>query len=454
MSQVSAAAPSHWLAEIGPIEPRAPLDGDRDADVCIVGAGFTGLWTAYELRRAAPDLEVMVLDAHHAGFGASGRNGGWVLGEISGSQKRWLSRGGVSGAAAIGRAIEGAVSEIEAFIERERVDCGLRRGGALTLACSEPQMRRLRIEIDKDLGKRAQLLDAAAAFARVHAANVVGGVHLPRCARVQPAKLVRALAMSVERAGARLFESTPVSAIENGVAVTPSGRVRADVIVRATEGYTAQLRGLRRTLLPLNSAMIVTKPLDQEHWSQIGWAGQETVRDGAHRFVYLQRTADGRIAIGGRGVPYRFGSSTEREGAVPSQTVHELWARLLALFPCLDGVGIDAAWHGVLGVARDWMPAVGLDRGRKLAWAGGYAGEGLAASNLAGRTLCDLLLDRDSELTRLPWVGPFARRWPPEPLRFLGARCVYAMYRHADQRETSSGRPSRLATVADLIAGR
>lgn len=451
---MSSAAPSHWLAEIGPIEPRAPLDGDRDADVCIVGAGFTGLWTAYELRRAAPDLEVVVLESRYAGFGASGRNGGWILGEIAGPRSRWMDRGGESGARAMGGAIEDAVGEIEAVVEREGIECGLRRGGVLTLACSEPQMRRLRRKLDESLGERGQLLDAEQAFARVHAASVRGGLYSPHCASVQPAKLVRGLATAVERAGGLLFESTPVTRIEAGVATTPVGRVRAGIVVRATEGYTAQLRGLRRTLLPMNSSMIVTEPLEEARWSQIGWARAETVRDGAHRFVYLQRTTDDRIAIGGRGVPYRFGSRTDREVPVPAQTVSELRSRLLALFPSLCDVDVEAAWHGVLGVARDWMPAVGVDRRRQLAWAGGYVGEGLAAANLAGRTLRDLLLNRDSELTEMPWVRPFTRRWPPEPLRFLGALGVYALYRRADEREMRSDRPSSLGRAADLIAGR
>jgi glycine/D-amino acid oxidase-like deaminating enzyme len=198
----------------------------------------------------------------------------------------------------------------------------------------------------------------------------------------------------------------------------------------------------------------VSEPLDEICWSQIGWAGGETVRDGAHRYVYMQRTSDGRIAIGGRGVPYRFGSRVDREEQVPVQTVRELRARLIALFPSLSGVRIEAAWHGVLGVSRDWMPAVGIDRERRLAWAGGYVGEGVAAANLAGRTLRDLLLGQDSDLTRLPWVRSFPRRWPREPLRFVGARGVYAVYRSADSKEMRRGRSSLLASAGDLIAGR
>ena len=209
-SDVSAAKPSHWLAEIGPIELRAPLDGDRDADVCIVGAGFTGLWTAYELRRAAPDLEVVVLESRYAGFGASGRNGGWILGELAGTPRQWVKLAGQDAARAMTRAIEGAVSEIEAFVARERVECGLHRGGTLALACSEPQLSRLRGELEGGLGEGEELLGAAETWARVHAAGVRGGLYSPHCARAQPAKLVRGLAQAVERLGARLYESTTV----------------------------------------------------------------------------------------------------------------------------------------------------------------------------------------------------------------------------------------------------
>jgi glycine/D-amino acid oxidase-like deaminating enzyme len=204
----------------------------------------------------------------------------------------------------------------------------------------------------------------------------------------------------------------------------------------------------------MNSAMIATEPLDRRAWAQLGWDGAETLLDGSYLYTYSQRTADGRIAIGGRGVPYRFGSRTDREGPVPPATVTELRERLQSLFPSLRGVAVARAWHGVLGVSRDWCPAVGLDRATGVGFAGGYAGEGVAASNLAARTLRDLVLGRDSELTRLPWVGRTARDWEPEPLRFVGARGIYSLYRMADRHELVRGRASRLAPLADRISGR
>jgi glycine/D-amino acid oxidase-like deaminating enzyme len=453
--ELGTSAPSFWLSQVGPMRPRPALQCDRDADVCIVGAGFTGLWTAYELCRAAPELDVVVLEGMYAGFGASGRNGGWVLGELAGPARRWRQRGGERGARAMALAIQGAVREVGEVAARERIECDFHPGGTLAIACSEPQLRRLRRHPQESLGGRDdELLDAAEAARRVTAAALRGALFSPHCARVQPARLVRGLAEAAQRAGATIYEGTPVTSLDGGVAVTPRGRVRAGTVVRATEGYTAALPGLRRALLPMNSSMIVTEPLEERHWSQIGWAGAETLRDAAHRYVYLQRTADGRIAIGGRGVPYRFGSRTDREGPVPATTVRELRGRLLALFPVLADVRIEAAWHGVLGVARDWMPAVGFDPRRQLAWAGGYVGDGVAAANLAGRTLRDLLLGRESELTRLPWVGSFARRWEPEPLRFAGARAVYALYGAADEHEWRTDSGSPLARAADLLSGR
>jgi glycine/D-amino acid oxidase-like deaminating enzyme len=200
--------------------------------------------------------------------------------------------------------------------------------------------------------------------------------------------------------------------------------------------------------------MIVTEPLPAEVWAQLRWEGAETLLDGSHLYTYSQRTADGRIAIGGRGVPYRFGSRTDREGPVPSRTVQDLRARLCSMFPALEAVPIARAWHGVLGVSRDWCPTVGLDPASGIGFAGGYAGEGVAASNLAGRTLRDLILGRDTELTQLPWVGTPARNWEPEPLRFIGALGVYRLYREADRRESKTGRRSWIATFANAVAGR
>jgi glycine/D-amino acid oxidase-like deaminating enzyme len=305
--------------------------------------------------------------------------------------------------------------------------------------------------------------------ARVRVSGAVGSVFSPHCARVQPAKLARGLAAAVEGKGVEIFERSPALSIDPGVGAgraswrvrTPEGEVRSRWVVRATEGFTARLPGLHRRLLPMNSSMIVTEPLPGEVWDAIGWCGLETLRDGAHVYTYLQRTADRRIAIGGRGVPYRFGSRFDDSGHTAGSTISALTDAMHRLFPstATAGLGVAHAWSGVLGVARDWCPAVGVDRCADggLAWAGGYVGDGVTTSYLAGLTLANLILGRDTPLTNLPWVGHTARNWEPEPMRWAGARGIYALYRAADRSEArrpGSARTSVWATVADRVSGR
>jgi glycine/D-amino acid oxidase-like deaminating enzyme len=451
---------SFWFTQLGGMpDPRPPLEGRVEADVCIVGGGYTGLWTAYELRRANPSLEVVVLEREVAGFGASGRNGGWVLGVVSGSRAGWIERGGRDGALALERAIHATVDEVGAVVEAEGIDCDFVKGGTLVVAGSDLELDRLRAQHTEDLElglgeEDTVLLDAAALAERVRVQGALGGLFSPHCGRVQPAKLVRGLAKAVERKGATIYEQTPVLGIQPGRAWSSAGEVRARWIVRATEAYTANLPGLRRVLAPVNSAMIATEPLPATAWQAIGWDGCETMLDGRRLYTYLQRTADGRIALGGRGVPYLYGSRTVKEEAPPAATIEGLRQRLLELFGPAAGVGIAGAWQGILGVSRTWRPAVGIDSGRGLAWAGGYAGDGVAASNLAARTLRDLLLGADTELTRLPWVGAPERSWEPEPFRYAGIHAVHRLLRAADRVERRTGRPSRLGGVAVTISGR
>jgi glycine/D-amino acid oxidase-like deaminating enzyme len=272
---------------------------------------------------------------------------------------------------------------------------------------------------------------------------------------VHPVKLLRGLAEAVEGLGVSIYEGTPVTRIDPHRAITPFGELNARWVVRATEGYTAGLQGLKRVLVPMNSSMIVTEPLPPAIWEEIGWSRQELLDDAAHAYVYLQRTADGRITIGGRGRPYRFASRTDGRGETPSQTVRSLREKLHSMFPATEGVELDHAWSGVLGVPRDWCPSVAADPTSGLAWAGGYVGEGVAASNLAGRTLRDLILGGEpSELTALPWVGHEPARWEPEPLRWATIHSVYSLYRRADRNEQRSGRISRLGGLVDRVTAR
>ncbi len=279
---------------------------------------------------------------------------------------------------------------------------------------------------------------------------VVGNV-----ARVQPAKLVRGLAGAVERLGVRIVEGTTVTRIAKGRVETDHGMVRAPVILRATEGFTARLPGLRRDWLPLNSAQIVTEPLAPDVWDRIGWQGHEILGDFNNTYCYCQRTREGRIVVGARGVPYKFASAIDDNGTPDAETIRRLTRILHRHFPAAARARVDHAWCGVLGAPRDWCATVGLDRRTGIGWAGGYVGVGVSTSNLAGRTLADLSLGRDTQLTRLPWVNRRVRKWEPEPMRWLGLHAMYALYGLADRREERlQGPPSRLAALGNWLTGR
>jgi glycine/D-amino acid oxidase-like deaminating enzyme len=444
-----------WRSIGGPPPPRDPLPGPVEADVAIVGAGYTGLWTAYYLKRAQPSLEVVVLEAEFAGFGASGRNGGWVAGSFSGSPRVY----GREGYEALQRAMFATVAEIESVLSAEGIDADFVAGGQLSVALDSAQLVRLREHVAAARASGAdesdlRELSPAELAARVRVAGARGASLLTHVARAHPAKLVTGLAAAVERLGVKIYERTPVTEVRPREARTARGPVRARWVVRATEGYTARLPGLRRLLVPLNSSMIITEPLPADAWEEIGWQGAETMDDVANVYVYLQRTADGRIAIGGRGRPYRLNSATDGWGETPPSTIASLHAKLLAMFPAVARTPLDHAWSGVLGVPRDWCASVDADATSGLAWAGGYVGLGVAASNLAARMLCDLLLSRDSQLLRLPWVGRRPPRWEPEPLRWAEIHSVYALYRAADRLEARSGRPSLLARAVDFASRR
>ncbi|PWV46385.1 glycine/D-amino acid oxidase-like deaminating enzyme [Nocardiopsis sp. L17-MgMaSL7] len=456
---------SFWFREDGLPERRAPLPGDADYDVCVVGAGYTGLWAAYYLKKDQPDLRVCVVEREFAGFGASGRNGGWLSAEFSGSQEDYARSHGKPAMIALQRALMNTVDEVVSVAEAEGIEADVVKGGMRVVASNAAQRERLQAHIDylQDWGywpDDIHMVDPDHA-PPIAVEGAVAAAYSPHAARVQPARLVTGLARAVEALGVEIFEDTPVTEIrprqgsERPSVVTEHGTVRADHVLRATEGFTSTLRGQRRRWRPMYSSMIVTEPIPADLWERIGWEGRELLRDSAHSYVYAQRTADDRIAIGGRGAPHRLGASEDNEGATAPQAIAELWRSLTGMFPDVADAPIEHAWSGVLGVPRDWSPTVNLDAESGLGWAGGYSSSGVSTSNLAGRTLRDLVLGRSTDLTRLPWVGHEVRGWEPEPLRWMGTQVVRGLYRTADRREsrTEGGHTSRLADLATRMPG-
>ncbi|MFE1848991.1 NAD(P)/FAD-dependent oxidoreductase [Streptomyces sp. NPDC002387] len=454
---------SFWYADDGLPVQREPLSGDRSADVVIVGGGYTGLWTAYYLKKAAPFLRITVLEQKFCGYGASGRNGGWLYNGVAG-RDRYAKLHGREAAVRLQKAMNNTVAEVVRVTREEGIEADVHVGGVLEVAYTPAQLARLKAFHEHELSfgeQDRELYGAAETAERIRVADAVGSTWTPHGARLHPVKLVKGLAAAVEALGVTIHERTPVTEIRPKHAVTPYGTVRAPYVLRCTEGFTASLKGQRRTWLPMNSSMIATEPLTDEQWARIGWEGRETLGDMAHAYMYAQHTADGRIALGGRGVPYRFGSRTDNDGRTQPATIEALYDILVRFFPSLTGVKVAHAWSGVLGVPRDWCATVTLDRSTGLGWAGGYVGSGVATTNLAARTLRDLVRQDSgqagpTDLTALPWVNHRVRKWEPEPLRWLGVHGMYATYRTADRREltTHSAGSSRLAQLADRVAGR
>lgn len=442
---------------VGDVRPR--LDMDVDADVAIVGAGYTGLWTAYYLAKADPALRIVVVERETAGFGASGRNGGWCSALFPASWGK-IARGSSRDAAVrLQRAMFDTVDETAKVVADEGLDVHWAKGGTVGIARSPVQVARARAEIDeaRAWGFGADdytWLSADEMREHVGATDVMGGTYTPHTASIHPARLARGLAQVVERMGVRIYEDTPAVALEPGVVRAPFGVVRAEKVIRATEGYTASLPGYRRVVVPVYSLMLATEPLPTAVWEQIGLSRRETFNDGRHLIIYGQRTADDRFAFGGRGAPYHYGStirpSYDREPAVFA----ELRRVLIELFPAVADYAVTHTWGGALGVSRDWYASVGLDPKTGIGWAGGYVGDGVGTTNLAGRTLCDLVLDRrDSDLVTLPWVNHRSPAWEPEPLRFLGVNAGLRVMTSADHAEHRTGRAARRAKLVERFLG-
>ena len=449
---------SHWWHQIGAPQPRPALSGDIVCDVAIVGAGYTGLWAAYYLKQARPDLNVVVVEQNHVGYGASGRNGGWLTNAITGGRQQYVASHGVDAAERFQYEMNNTVDEVIRVAKAEGIDADIRKGGEFNVAYTPAQEARLRAAVEDEQGWKhtdVELLERDQATARINVANTRAAVWHPHAARVQPAKLVTGIAKAVERLGVTIYEGTTVTEIQPRKLRTSHGTVQADAVVRATEGFTTNLKGLKRLWLPMNSSLIATEPLSPNVWDELNWSNGEVLGDFAHVYMYAQRTADDRLAFGGRGVPYRFGSGTDDGGVTQQATADKLSELLFRFFPAARGAAIGHLWSGVLGVPRDWAATVGFDPDSGMAWAGGYVGTGVTSTNLAGRTIRDLVLGLDTELVTLPWVNHRVRKWEPEPLRWIATRGLYRAYGLADHRELQGGfKTPWIAKAADVITGK
>ncbi|MFE3458980.1 NAD(P)/FAD-dependent oxidoreductase [Nocardiopsis aegyptia] len=481
---------SHWMRASGPpaappAEPSGPLSAGSPAptpdrrsaplpeerqDLVIVGGGLTGLWAAHQAVVEDPGRSVTVLEAEHVGYGASGRNGGWMSTLLPGNRAVYAraarARGldGVAEVSAFQREMNATIDDTLRVLAEEGIDADQHQGGHLQIATTPAALKRLERAHAANLAhgyhaSELDLLDAGQVAERVAVAPALGGLHYRPTARVDPGKLTRGLARAVERRGVRILEGTRVTRVGAGRVTTIRGDVRATTVLCCLEAYSGQVEGDvpglgRREVIPVNSSMIVTDPLPDAVWERIGWDGRECLSDAAHTFVYAQRTGDGRIAIGGRGTPYAYASGTPGPGVVDARTVRTLHERLRHFFPGTD-LTVEHAWRGAIGVTRDWCAGVFFDPATRVGVVRGFAGHGVTATRLAARTLLDRAAERDTPLTRLPWNDHDSGRWEPEPLRWVGVHAMYRLFGVADRWEESrhSQETSLIARFGSRLAG-
>ena len=445
---------SFWHAEIGELSPRAVPSEGGPFDVAIAGAGFTGLWTGIYLLRANPKLKVAIFEKEIAGFGASGRNGGWCSALFPWAADQLVEKYGKEAARQLRSAMVDTVQEVGRVTNELGIDCDFQLSGTHYLIRSEAQ----RLKAEHELAAATELgvdqLREISPELAPRATKVLGSVFDPACASIQPAKLVRGLAESFERLGGLIFEETEVLTLSEGRIETSRGEFKAEYVVDALEGYRSTLREKSRDSIPIYSLMVVTEVLPEELLNEMGLEPGVTFADYRNLVIYGQRTKDNRIAFGGRGAPYHFGSRI-KPGYDRNDRIHDqIEGVLLDLFPQLVGVKFEQRWGGALGVSRDWMASVRLDEKSKLGQAGGYVGDGVGTSNLAGRTMADLILGLSTPLTNLCWVQHQSPKWEFEPLRFIAARSALIGADIADQIEGVTGRRSLISKIIARLTGK
>jgi len=428
--------PSFWLRAYGAYEPSPALEGTRTVDVAIIGGGYTGLSTAFNLRSDSPGLTVAVLEASVVGFGASGRNGGFnmtlfglepaVTKAIFGQQRTVEAH----------RYMERAVDYVRDLVARHRLQSDYEHSGFLRLATTPGFVRRIQhdLEILTQMGiTGVEWWEADRVRQELNSPLALGAWWEPRCGLLDPAKQVRELRRLALESGALVFERTPVLSVERGqrfMLHTPRGTLTAERVVFATNAYSHLFPELRSKETAAFTHMVVTDPLTAEQRSAIGWANRQGIEDARNFVHYLRLTADQRIAIGGSDVSLTFGQ--EMQGDLNPRVFADLERDVVRLFPALKGIRFADRWGGPVSVPIDMAPAIGFLGDRRAIYSLGCVGHGVSMAHLNGRTIADLVLDRDTDLTRVWFVGRRMIPWPPEPIRFIAGHAIRGYMRAED----------------------
>ena len=449
-----------WNEIDNQIESHGVANEKRDEfDVLIIGAGFTGLWSAFYIHLNEPSLRIAIIEKNTVGFGASGRNGGWCSTIMPMSLDSIAQRRGREQAIALQNAMFTTLMEIKTQTTALGIDCDFAQGGSIQVLRSANQFERAisRIRNLHEYGYGEdfyQLLDRKDSLNLVQMSKTCGGFFDRQSAVLHPKKLCVGLASAVRAQGTEIIENSQVLSYTTGQVLTRQHTYKAKVVLRTTEAFSANFSQAQRSVIPLYSMMIATEPLSPDIWSEVGLDARPSFNDGRNMVIYGQRTADNRLAFGGRGAPYHFGSKISPGFDFNQKVAQGLRSTLRELFPVLERTEFTHHWGGPLAAPRDWTFNISFNPRSGLGSAGGYVGDGVATSHLAGRTLADLVCDKTSELTGLCSVNHSSRKWEVEPLRYVAVNSLTKLAMLADWKENKTGRPARLINgLIDKISG-
>jgi glycine/D-amino acid oxidase-like deaminating enzyme len=416
------ATRSYWLG-LDSYEPDAPLEGDMQADLVIVGGGFSGLWTAYHLLKADPGMTVIVIEASAVGYGASGRNGGFAMTLIHQGLKTLAATVGDERAKALHLAAEEAIHGISSVCEAEGIGADLQPNGLLTVSNTPLQDTIIREEVEtaERLGlSGVTFLEQAEIREAIHSETFRCAVREEACTLLNPARLVRGLKDAVIRAGGRVFEQTPMDRLEetaDGVlVVTPKGQIKSQRALLAANAYGSRIPQLRRYVMPFYSYILLTEPLSDEQWSRVGWEGREGLEDRRTFLHYMRPTVDGRMMWAGRDAPYRPNGPDPKYDR-DERIFKRLEETFAWTFPQLADAKIEYSWGGPIGITGTFMPCAGWFEGERVAYSFGFAGHGVAITNMVAMAMCDVILGRDTDRTRLALIGQKPINLGPRLLR-------------------------------------
>ena len=426
---------------------RKSISKNDSFDVVIIGAGFSGLWSAFHLKQFQPNLKIAVLEKEYVGFGASGRNGGWASAEYPTSSNRLIKENGLESYKNLRTAITKSIDEIGEIAKSNNWQIDYAKGGALVFARGNAQLSRISKEIDEE----HQLLNKSQTTELLNIPSALGSVFTPHCAALNPFKLVRALADHLEKLGVMIYEQSSVSEIRDKQVEVNGFNVNCTFSIRATEAFTLR-KWMGNRQIPIYSLMVATEPLSNEVIKEIRNTQRATFQEACHLITYAQITSDNRLALGGRGVRYKLFSRLSERSEIDNRMHSALERRARSWFPQIANTKFEYRWGGAVALTRRWQAYLNFDHTTGRAEIGGYVGDGVTLSYLVAKTLAEKM--SNVKTANLPFIDQGIGRWEPEPIRYLAVNAGFKATVLADYEEKITKRPSLLAAIIDPLINR